>query len=251
MEPTRRGLPFLASCVAILLALSVPHAVNADPFPCAVHNGSFDQGELFWSNENSGPGVGSAVQEIVDIDGRTDVLHLDSRAGSNYYLFRTQTIDLADCGGIANQALAWDWRLDPIESPYGLAAMWLELFDDNGDRTGVILIRRHTGQFAPYDCSARETEFADMYPSQGLLCREQIGGTFDWTSTSVSFTQALFDQMVPTPPNPEEVVALRIIIESYNNAGAGVDAYFDDVHLEVPPLGVEEQTWGRIKSSYQ
>jgi hypothetical protein len=250
MQSLRCSLLCLSICLAALLPLSFPNAAVADRSSCAVANGDFDQNELFWSNEDSGPGVASAVEEIIDIDGRTNVLHLDSRAGSNYYLFRSQYIDLTDCG-IRDRTIAWDWKLATIESAYGLAGVYLELFDYNGIRLAMVAVRRHTGQFGPYECTSVVDEHVQLYPDEGFLCFQQTNSTFGWEQSSISFTQDLADAMYGTPVDLDQVAVLKIRLQSYNNAGAGVDACFDDIHLVPLPTSVASRSWGGIKARYR
>jgi hypothetical protein len=73
--------------------LTLPITADA----CEFENGDFSEGSLNWVNESEGPGLSAGLQEVIPVDGRPDVLHLDSRACSNYYLFWSQVIDVTAC----------------------------------------------------------------------------------------------------------------------------------------------------------
>jgi hypothetical protein len=189
---------------------------------CGLANGDFSGGEYGWTNRNEGPGVASGIEEIIDIDGRTDVLHLDSRAGGNYYLFRTQ---LTGSCGIIGHVLRWDWKLAALERSYGLAAVFVEFIDGADAPMGRYYVRRHTGDFAAYAC---DRIIDEAHPSEIVGCEERTGTSFDWTTSSVAFTPEFFEGLSGPEINPATIAMIRVWIESYNNAGAGADAYFDN-----------------------
>jgi hypothetical protein len=187
-------------------------------------NGDFSLGETGWTNDSEGPGLDSGVQEIIDVDGRQHVLHLDSRAGGNYYLFRSQMFGVENVTG---HVLSWNWKLASIESDYGLAAVWVDFFAD-GEIVARYYVRRHTGEFSEYTCSSMLDDAMTDYPAIGLGCEEVIGTSQDWTSSSVAFGGGFFDGLAGPAVDPSTIDAIKVWIQSYNNAGAGVDAYFDD-----------------------
>ena len=191
-----------------------------------VVNGDFSQGFTGWINQSEGPGLSSGVQEIIDVDGRPDVLHLDSRSGGNYYLFHTQTIAT---GGVLNSTLSWDWNLAQIEGSYGLAAVWLEFNDNTGEVIGRYFVRRHTGSFSAYECSRIIDEICNIsHPDAAIDCEQLIGTSFGWETKTLQFNQEFFNNLGCNPLDPATVSSIKIWIQSYNNAGSGVDAYFDN-----------------------
>lgn len=242
----------LHALTAALLAVGIGFPDWAST--CTVRDGDFeicDAGAActYWINENEGPGLPSADEGIVDVDGRTAVLRLDSRAGSNYYLFRTQEIACAMPYG----TFTWDWKLE-LEAPYGLAGMWLWFYDAGGERLGAFFVRRHTGDFAAYDCSALLAESRATYPSQAFGCEEEIGTDFGWETGQFVFNWTFFSGLTREDGSmidPSSIAKFRVILQSYNNAGAGVDAYFDNIQLEQNPVSVDAASWGSIKATYR
>jgi hypothetical protein len=192
---------------------------------CGFANGDFSDGESYWVNESEGPGLGSRQEGIVDVDGREHVLHLDSRAGGNYYLFRTQRF--GSCG-ILDHALRWEWKLASIERSYGLAAVFIEFFDGAGAPLGHYLVRRHTGDFNAYLCDSMVADYLSDNPNFIVGCEEMIGTSFDWMTSKVVFDEDFFAGLSGPKINPNTVAEIKMWVESYNNAGAGVDAYFDN-----------------------
>jgi len=198
---------------------------------CAIINGDFSAGDVVWVNDSEGPGLGSGVQEIIDVDGRSHVLHLDSRAGGNYYLFRTQWISLGSCD-ITQMQIHWDWRLAQIQPSYGLAAVYFMFYDHDYNYRAAYFVRRHTGDFAPYFCGSLVQEFIEDNPGVGVGCEELIGTSFGWQTKLIEFNEAFFGELEGAVVDPAGLGHMKIFIESYNNAGSGVDAYFDDFVLE-------------------
>ncbi len=192
---------------------------------CGLINGHFADGDNDWVNVNSGPGLGSRVEEIIAIDGRDHVLHLDSRAGGNYYLFRTQLI--SSCG-VLDHSLVWDWKLDQLQRSYGLAAVFVEFFDGAHARVGAYFVRRHSGNYWAYECDELVAENSETRPTQIVGCEQVITTSFDWITSRIDFTPEFFAAMTGPDINPDTIAEIKVWIESYNNAGAGVDAYFDD-----------------------
>ncbi len=199
---------------------------------CALTNGGFADGLAGWTDESSGPGLECGVVEEIPVDGRPDVLHLNSLACSNYYLYFTQTVAVCD---ILGAEIAWDWKLAEISPPHGLAAVWFEFLDGSGARKALYFVRRHTGDFAAYDCSS----VVDEIVGNGMTveCEEAIGTSFDWERHTVSFTQGFFGNLQGPVVDPSEIDSIKIWVQSYNNAGAGVDAYFDNFDLTCDGIG--------------
>jgi len=192
---------------------------------CGFTNGDFSDGESSWVNESEGPGLGSRQEGIVDVDGREHVLHLNSRAGSNYYLFRTQRF--GSCG-ILDHALRWEWKLASIERSYGLAAVFIEFFDGAEAPLGHYHVRRHTGDFNLYPCAHMVPDYLSDNPSFIVGCEVMISTSFDWMTSKVVYDEDFFAGLSGPEINPNTVAEIKVWVESYNNAGAGVNAYFDN-----------------------
>ncbi|MBZ0268929.1 hypothetical protein K8I85_12285, partial [bacterium] len=186
--------------------------------PCEVVNGDFSNEQSGWTIESVGPGLGSGVQEIIDVDERTAVLHLLSLAGSNYYLSWTQTIDVSSCL-VTNQVISWDWKLAEIEASYGKAEVSLTFYDSSDAPLGVYSVRRHTGDFAAYDCSEWIAEVIAGGLSAG--CEQEVGSFFDWATRTVVLDQSFFAGLQGPSLNPLDVASIKVRIESYNNASTG------------------------------
>ncbi|MDH3197766.1 MAG: hypothetical protein OEO21_05955 [Candidatus Krumholzibacteria bacterium] len=189
---------------------------------CGLANGDFSGGEYAWTNGSHGPGVGSGIEEIVDIDGRTNVLHLDARAGEDYRLIRTQ---LTGSCGIIGHVLRWDWKVAEIEADLGLAAVVIEFIDGADAPIGRYYVRRHIGDVADLGC---DRIIDEAHPSEIVGCEERTGTSFDWITSTVVFTPQFFEGLSGPEINPATIAMIRVWIESYNNTGAGVDAYFDN-----------------------
>jgi hypothetical protein len=220
------GCPFIATAEVVSEGYEtgiIKTDIDAD---CVITNGSFALGEQFWRNENNGA-LDSAIEDVVNIDGRPHVLHLDSRAGANYYLRRTQTFPACD---MLNKALRWDWKLAEYEGDYGLAAVWLEFRDSSSEVIARYFVRRHTGRFSPYDCSNTIDEYCLDNPIAAVGCEQTIGVGFSWERKTLVFSQEFFNELSCAPAvfDPTEIDSIKIWLQASNNAGSGVDAFFDE-----------------------
>jgi len=190
---------------------------------CGIVNGDFTGGMYPWIKRGYGPGVGSGVEEIVDIDGRTNVLHLDARAGDDYHLIRTQ---LTGSCGILGRVLRWDWKVAEVEADLGLAAVVIEFIDGADAPMGRYYVLRHAGElFSPYPCASI---IDDAHPAEVVGCEELGGPGFRWMTSAVAFTPQFFENLSGPDINPATIAMIRVWIEARNTAGAGVDAYFDN-----------------------
>jgi hypothetical protein len=197
---------------------------------CIVANGSFASGEENWDNQSSGPGLASGIQEIVGYDGHTEVLHLDSRAGADYELLRTQLINVQTCD-LADLALSWEWAVPAVEAASGLAEVRLEFYDSDSNHLGSYYIRRHTGDHASYGCAEFIPAFISAHPGVAVGCEQVTGASFAWQYSRVVLDENFFASLQGAVLDPSDVATLRIYLASDNDAGAGADAYFDDVAL--------------------
>lgn len=195
-----------------------------DDDDCELVNGEFESGFDGWTDRRQGPGLSAGVVEVVDVDGRSDVAHLDSRAGSNYYLRSNQTI--ATCGIVGGE-LSWDWKLAGIERNYGLATVWMEFIDGSSNVIGLYHVRRDTGDFAAYQCANIVAEQCTTTVA-AVGCEQLTGTSFGWETKKLRFTRDFFDGLQCDAIDPAQVDSIRVWFQSYNNAGSGVDAYFDN-----------------------
>ena len=240
--------PRLAS---VILALVLMLGVGAAPGgACDFVNGDFAAGNTGWFNASEGPGLPAGVQEVEDVDGRPAVLHLDSRSGGNYYLWWTQVIEVSDCE-VTNLELRWDWKLAEIESNYGKAEIRIDFLDATGVRLGIYSVRRHTGQFAAYQCPTYVAEICDDPDPVAAGCDQATGVSFDWAAMALQLDDGFFAGLECDPLDPSAIKYLRICIESYNNAGSGVDAYFDEFVLIEEATPVAPCSWGHVKALYK
>lgn len=197
-------------------------------------NGDFADSLTAWTDEREGPGVSCGVVEVIDVGDRDKVLHCDSRPCANYYLFLTQLVSATP---VLGRVVSFEWRLSEIESPYGLAAVWFEFLDASGATMGRYFIRRHTGNFPAYDCEALVSEHLTNHPGMFVGCEQKMQTATEWEQVNLSFDQAFFDIMEGPSDggdiDPTEIESLKIWIQSYNNAGSGVEAWFDNFKLVV------------------
>jgi len=198
---------------------------------CGVLNGDFSDGENYWSNEDEGPGLEWGVEEIVDVDGRVDVLHLDSRADSDYYLVRAQMIP--SCG-ILGHVLQWTWKIADLEAVNGMAEVMITFYDGADAPMGSYFVRRHTGDLATYSCDHLIQQYTQTHPSMIVGCEEITATAIDWLTTAVLFNEDFFAGLAGPDINPNTIAMLKIWVESKNNDGEGADAYFDDFYYGPP-----------------
>jgi len=232
MKPTLITTRNLVRLLTNILAIAL--AISAQATPCEIINSDFSAGLAGWTDESEGPGLPHGIVEIVDFQGRDAMLHLESRAGSNYYLFLTQTVDLDGCD-LTDMVLSWDWLGLEVERNYGLAAVNVEFYDNDGERRGVYFVRRHTGDFQPYECDQVIDDFLQDNPGVAVGCQQEIGTTF-FERKFLVLSEELFAGLDGPALHPSQVAAVKIVLESYNNAGAGANVYFDRVVLESGPL---------------
>jgi hypothetical protein len=129
---------------------------------------------------------------------------------------------------IVNHALLWDWKLTAIEGSYGLAAVWVEFYDNTNARIGRYFVRRHTGNYAAYPCDALIPNHLTENPDLAVGCEEMTGTSFGWSTGSIVFDPAFFAALEGPVLDPATIASIKVWVQSYNNAGAGADAYFDD-----------------------
>ena len=202
---------------------------------CGILNGGFSLGSDYWSDISEGPGLGSGIINIISHERNPTVLNMDSRAGSNYYLFWAQNISSCD---ISNKVLKWSWKLPQIEGQYGLGGVYIEFYGDSMNLLGRYVVRKHTGNFNQYLCSNYLAEQISDHPYLASGCEEDIGTSFEyWESKRIWFNEEFFNGLYGAQLNPEDVKYMKIILMSYNNAGAGVNVYFDNFVYEEDTIG--------------
>jgi hypothetical protein len=190
---------------------------------CAIYNGTFTAGLDGWNDASYGPGVDSGVVGVVDVDGRSNVLHLDSRAGADYHLARAQLT--GSCGALDHE-LRWDWKLGEIEGPYGSATVVLEFVDGADAPIGHYYVHRHTGDFGGAE-TCESLVAKDLENGRFVGCEELVGGSFEWTTTEIILSPRFFDSL--QGPEPKGIAMIRVFLMSDNYDGAGAGAYFDNV----------------------
>jgi len=201
-----------------------PNPTNVDPVDCETVSCSFDNGLIDWNDVSSGPGVSNGVVEVQGLD---TALLMDSLNGSNYYLDLYRDVDAEDC--LSGSSLSWYWAIDNIESPYGLACVFVEFFSAAGNHLGTYTVRRHTGSFPAYSRTQFVSNWINENPGKALKVDDATGSSFSAHYFSVTFGSAFFSSFDVLTINPDQVATLRIWLRSYNNAGSGVEMYVDDV----------------------
>lgn len=192
-------------------------------------NGDFDSPiEVGWRDERPEGDI-QGIVEIVSYAGHSTSLRLDSRDNPNYYIWFSQSVDVSTVD-LTEITLSWDWLVDEIVEPYGLTHISVSFFQaGDEDADGYFRFQRHAG-WATYNCDALMTEWAgEMFPGYCLEDTDSFAiGT--WSSHSVPMSD-IFEEMAEI--NPGTVERVEVWITSYNNAGSGVDMYFDSVSLSI------------------
>lgn len=200
---------------------------------CRPFTSDFSAGIAGWEDQRSGPGLSRGV-----VDTRNGILHLDSRAGSNYYLDYTKVIDVPGC--LADATVSWYWRIDQIESPYGLAQVILSFYGSGGAYLGEFRVWRHTGKFDQYGPRSIVRRWPQEQPGKALKVESVVGTRFSGDRYSVVLNASFFASFDVLTIEPNKVTSMKILLRSYNNAGSGVNMWYDDVTYQ--PKGVVGRT---------
>jgi hypothetical protein len=198
-------------------------------------NGDFAAGNLTgWLDESSGPGLASGVVSFVDDSPQTSALELNSLAGSNYYMEYAQYIPVSSLSDLS-MTLSWKWKQNSIGATWGIAEVWLFFnktsasthYGRQGDASttiGGILYAHQTGSF--YTCSA---SFSFLAGNQSY-CSLPTGASFPWETQTLDL-KSLLDASL-TGVDQSQIQSVKVLITSYNNAGEGADALWDDISLK-------------------
>ena len=179
----------------------------------------FSSGTLYqWTTVGKGTVGGSPDPGRLSIAG--GVLVMEATAGANYDVRATKEIRVER--RYRGYRLSFDWKAVARETPWGLDAVRLLLYDDM-DRLIGSLIAVNSGQ------TRRGGNVLD-HLRPDTLSRDQHGGigklaeTFDWQRVTLATS------MIPGM-DPRDVARLELRAWVYNDAGSGGEMHFDNFEL--------------------
>jgi hypothetical protein len=117
--------------------------------------------------------------------------------------------------------------------------VFVKFFDNSSVLLGEYFVRRDTGDFWQYDCPGFVARMCTENPGIARGCERVTGTAFGWETHSINFTDDFFNNLECNPIDPEDINSIQVWVESYNNAGSGVDAYFDNFVYAGPAGPVE------------
>ena len=171
-----------------------------------------------WTTVGKGPGGGSPDPGRLSIAGA--VLIIEATAGANYDVRATKEIRVERRYG--GYRLSFDWKAVARETPWGLDAVRLLLYDDM-DRLIGSLIAVNSGQTRRggnvLDHLRPDTLSRDQHAGIGKLAE-----TFDWQRVTLATS------MIPGM-DPRDVARLELRAWVYNDAGSGGEMHFDNFEL--------------------
>ena len=186
------------------------HVLFSEDFSSGTH----DQ----WTTVGKGPGGGSPDPGRLSIAG--GVLVIEATAGANYDVRATKEIRVERRYG--EYRLSFDWKAVARETPWGLDAVRLLLYDDM-DRLIGSLIAVNSGQTRRggnvLDHLRPDTLSRDQHAGIGKLAE-----TFDWQHVTLATS------MIPGT-DPRDIARLELRAWVYNDAGSGGEMHFDNFEL--------------------
>ena len=171
-----------------------------------------------WTTVGKGPGGGSPDPGRLSIAG--GVLVIEATAGANYDVRATKEIRVER--RYDGYRLSFDWKAVARETPWGLDAVRLLLYDDM-DRLIGSLIAVNSGQTRRggnvLDHLRPDTLSRDQHAGIGKLAE-----TFDWQRVTLATS------MIPGM-DTRDVARLELRAWVYNDAGSGGEMHFDNFEL--------------------
>jgi len=198
--------------------------------PNLLVNGDFETEDMTgWTDFGNGPGLAGAVTEVADYMGYKNAVRLLSLDNKNYRNEWIQSVNISDPDDLLLY-LDFDWRQAVITPEHGQVLVSV-IYSD----TTNFVIRK---EFQSYVVGTFEMQrnASDFYNSCVVndvkYCyAEEIGLEFPWERRSMDLAWALNNYLTGVDRNA--VKTARVVITSYNNAGTGCDAYWDNIRLRV------------------